>query len=84
MKPTPNACNVSTWLGLVETNPSEPAEFTFAFATSTNGTYTVEHTLTLGPSANWQPIETFYGNGIEKVVSRPLANAGFFRVRFTQ
>jgi hypothetical protein len=75
--PTPRSCNVATsWIGLLESN-----RVSFAFATVTNVTYAIEHTTGLEPPVHWTNKQTIPGDGIEHVVSEPLANTGFFRIR---
>jgi hypothetical protein len=79
--PTPAAENVAaSWLGWVQTNGGSP-EFVFAFPTSRNTTYTVEHTPGIEPGSTWTTWQIIPGDGIEKVIRQPLAGRGFFRVR---
>ncbi len=78
--PTPGACNVpGAWLGLVSANRNA---FTLAFPTTTNATYVVEYAASPA-SPVWQSLPPIRGDGIEKVVTQPVANRRFYRVRVT-
>jgi hypothetical protein len=76
--PTPGSNNVAgSWLGLVSSNRTE---FSLVFPTATNRTYTVEFTDSIGPSG-WTALLPIAGDGIERVVTRPMADHRFYRVR---
>jgi len=78
--PTPYSGNLSNacW-GLVPGSGPERA-FRLAFPTFPGTTYLIEHTPALSPPA-WTPLPAIAGDGIEKVVTWPLAGQSFFRVR---
>jgi hypothetical protein len=82
LQPTPRACNIPGWtLSFLETN-STGVHFIFAFPTTTNGTYLIEKAAGVESATNWQTVGTVTGNGIEKVISAPMAGGeGFFRVK---
>ena len=78
--PTPWRGNIAaSWFGFVETNGTGSV-FTFAFPTTTNASFTVQQAPNLNPGAAWTDVGTVRGDGIEKVIRRPLAGSGFFRV----
>jgi hypothetical protein len=78
--PTPYSGNLrqACW-GLVPGNGTEWV-FRLAFPTLRGITYIIEQTPTLSPPA-WTPLPALCGDGIEKVVTWPLAGQSFFRVR---
>jgi hypothetical protein len=76
--PTPRAGNVpGAWLGFVS---DDGLGFTFAFPTTTNRSYVVERTDSLTPPS-WTAMPPIRGDGIEKVLTQPLAPRKFYRVR---
>lgn len=76
--PTPGAPNVpGTWLGLVS---SDGANFTLAFPTTTNATYTVQYADSLDAPV-WTSLPSLPGDGLEKVVTQPTASQRYYRVR---
>ncbi len=78
--PTPRAPNIpGPWLGLVSSNRTS---FTFAFPTTTNATYVVEHASSLD-APGWTPLPPVHGDGLEQTVTQPLAQSHFYRVRRT-
>ena len=78
--PTPWQQNIpASWIGFMETN-NNARVFTFAFPTTTNGTFTVQRAPNLNPGTPWTEIQTFPGDGIEKVIRRPAGGSDFFRV----
>ena len=79
--PTPTQANIlaSNVVALVRTNGIN-RECVFAFPTSRGIHYIVEFTPSLSPP-QWTTVRQVEGNGIEQVVTQPLANTGFFRVR---
>jgi hypothetical protein len=79
--PTPRSGNVmAPWLVFVEADGAD-AVFTFAFPTTSNTTYTVEHTPDLQAGHSWSELQNVPGDGIEKVIRQPLGSSGFFRVK---
>jgi hypothetical protein len=80
LTPTPRAANVpGAWLGFVSDGG---LSFTLAFPTTTNRSYVVERTDSLNPPS-WSAMPPMRGDGIEKVVTQPLAPRRFFRVKAT-
>jgi hypothetical protein len=76
--PTPGSNNVAgSWIGLVSSNRTD---FSLVIPTTTNRTYTVEFTDSLDPAA-WTALPAFAGDGIEQVVTRPMVDHRFYRVR---
>jgi hypothetical protein len=76
--PTPHSGNVpGSWLGFASANDSA---FTLAFPTTTNATYVVEHSDSLTSTA-WKALPPIRGDGIERVVTQPMAKHRFYRVR---
>ncbi|HUR47040.1 MAG TPA: lamin tail domain-containing protein, partial [Candidatus Saccharimonadales bacterium] len=81
LNPTPGFCNAPGG-GVVFVNNNEvQTGVTFAFPTTRNTNYIVEFSSSLSPGVSWSTIETCTGDGLEKLVTRPVASAGFFRVR---
>jgi hypothetical protein len=86
--PTPTNGNIApvltgdvdrAWVGQVRTNGSV-LEGVFGIPTRQGVPCTVEYSSALGP-LNWITLETFVGDGIERVYTWPLTNATFFRWR---
>ena len=74
--PTPFAPNISGgWDGLVASN-----RFVFGFLTEPNVSYVVEQSDSIVKPV-WRALPAVSGDGVEKTVSVPLQDKGFFRVR---
>ena len=79
---TPRSCNVAgPVLMLLETNSTD-VSFLFAFATTNNSTYVVEHADQVNSSSGWQTVRSSTGDGIEQVYSAPAAASNsFYRLK---
>ena len=76
--PTPLAANAPNgWMTFASRDGSS---FTLVFATEPNATYIVEQTGSL-PASSWTASTPIVGDGIERVITQPIAGQQFFRVR---
>jgi len=75
------ACCDGPWEPLLATPQVEGTNFTFAFQTISNQTYTVEYNTVLS-GAPWTPLQTFTGNGAIYVITNGLGSSqGFYRLK---
>jgi len=77
--PTPRSQNIpGEWLTRVATNGTDVI---VGFATTTNGTYTLQYKDSLDATSLWNALPSVAGDGIEKIVVQPMASRRFYRFR---